>query len=401
MPPQTLSARVREELLTLINSPLTSSDTSSPRLEEIARREGITVHAELLKLIAHLGLSEEEARNIWRNLGDHRADLARRLGRDVGLRVAALDYLFNCERCLEQPKIVEEALLDRTQDSIVTDPLTGLFSFGHFQFLLRCEVRRAERRCLEFSVALLDLDDFSGVNERGGRQLGDGALREVARLLQARLREIDFAARCPGPRFALLLPRTRRIGAFVAVDRIRAAVRERFLRGPLQGRRLALTLSGGIAEFPSDAETGARLLELAGESLARAKIRGNNTVVVHHAEKRGGVRFRSAGRSLRVRAFRGEGRPALVLEARELSETGARFGSAGALEAGEEVELRFLSLGPGPDLSLAARVARLQPTAVGTGPALYEVGMQFLLDRPDRRDALQAFLAGLRRQGIE
>src|SRR5262249_282627 len=149
--------------------------------------------------------------------------------------------------------------------------------------------------------ALLEFDRLSGHPGPSWGDLIEAALREAAGILEGRLREMDIAARGEGERFALLLPRTGRTGAFVALDRIREAVPQHFPLPRPSPLRLPLPLSGGIAVYPDDAGSAVSLLDLAGQALIRAHERGGDRIVPFHGERRGSLRFRPAGNHLRVR----------------------------------------------------------------------------------------------------
>jgi len=399
--PQRLDPRTREELLALLEVPSPSGETARRRVEEISRQRAFPVHCALLGLLVHAEMSEEEASTHWRSLCAHREDLAARLGRDPGFRVAALDYFSRNEAFLARPVLVDEAILERCRRSASKDGLTGLVSPGHFQDLLKREVRRSGRRSRDFSLVLLDLDDFTRVNAAHGRPTGDAALREVAGILSARLRDADVAARTGGAHFALILPGTRRLGAYVVAERIRAAVEERF-RQPLQEKgRLFLTLSCGVAVCPADGATKEHLLDRASRALGRARQEGGNTIVLHHQERREGVRFRPLGRSLRVLVSPGGGGEPRTLRATDLSRTGALLESDSPFETGEEMELRFPDRMPVSDLSVPVRVERQWPLAPREPGGAFRVGVRFLADGSGKSGALDAFLAGLLRQGVD
>jgi len=296
---------------------------------------------------------------------------------------------------------VDEAVMDRSWRAATRDGLTGLASPSHFGDLLRREVRRSGRWSRDFSLILLDLDDFTRVNAAHGRGLGDEALREAAGILTARLRDADVAARSGGAHFALILPGTRRLGAYVAGERIRKAVEERF-RQPLGGReRLFLTVSGGVAVFPADATTREELLDRALRALERARREGGNALVLHYQEKRKGVRLRPLGRSLRVRVTPGGERETCILRAADLSRTGALLESEWPFDVGQEMELSLLAPIPGPELAVPARVERLWMADPGEPGSAFRVGVRFLDDHSGRGEALESLLAGLLAEGVE
>jgi len=399
--PQRLDPRTREELLALLEAPSSSGETERLRIEEISRQRAVPVHSALLSMLVHAEMSEEEASAHWGLLCAHRNDLAARLGRDPGIRVAALDYFSREKAFLARPVMVDEAIMDRSWRSATRDGLTGLASPGHFQDLLKREVRRSGRRSRDFSLILLDLDNFTRVNAAHGRSAGDAALREVAGILTARLRDADVAARSGGAHFAIILPGTRRLGAYVVGERIRTAVEEHF-RQPLGEReRLFLTLSCGAAVFPADGAAKEQLLDRASRALDRARREGGNTVVLHYQEKRKGVRLRPLGKSLRVRVAPGGGRETCILRATDLSCTGALLESEWPFEIGEEMELSFLDQFPESGPAVPARVERLWMVAPGDRGCAFRVGVRFLEDHSGKNEALNSLLAGVLSQGIE
>lgn len=399
--PQRLDPRTREELLALLEAPLPPREALRLRLEEISRQHGAPIHRALLGLIIHADMSEAEAFAHWGLLCDHRKELALRLGRDPGIRLAALDYFSRDSVFLARPVLVDDAVMERHSRSASRDGLTGLASPGHFQELLRREVRRSERRSRDFSLVLLDLDDFARVNAAHGRGAGDAALREAADVITARLRDADVAARVGGAHFAVILPGTRRLGAYVAGERIRAAVEERFRRPLGDGERLFLTLSCGVAFFPADGASREQILDRASLALERARREGGNTVVLHYREQRKAIRLRPlvGGLSVRV-AAEGSGEPR-ILRATEVSRTGALLESDRAFEIGEEIDVGFPDQAADPGRAIPARVERSWKVDPGDRGLAFRAGVRFLEGRTGGSEALEALLEGLLRRGID
>ncbi len=399
--PERLDPRTREELLALLEAPSPSGEAVRRRVEEMSRKGAFAVHAALMGLLLHTEMSEEEASAHWRSLCAHREVLSSRLGRDPGLRVAALDYFSRRNAFLARPVVVGEAVMDRCRRFASKDGLTGLVSPGHFRDLLKREVRRSERRGRDFSLLLIDLDDFSRVNAAHGRAAGDAALREVAAILAARLRDADVAGRTGGAHFALILPGTRRLGAFVVAERIRLAVEERF-RQPLHEKgRFFLTLSCGVAVCPADGATREVLLERASRALDRARQGGGNAIVLHHDEKRERVRFRPLGRSLRVRFGPDDGGEPRTLRVVDLSRTGALLESDAPFEVGEEMVLRFPDPVAASELAVPVRVERGWHPGLRGMEGAFRVGVRFLADGSGGSGAVDAYVDGLLRNGIE
>ena len=93
-------------------------------------------------------------------------------------------------------------------DSARTDPKPGLLNYASWHHGAAAELARAARTRCPPSVLMIDLDRFKAVNDRYGHLAGDEALRVVARVLTAQLRQYDLAGRFGGEEFVVLLPNT-------------------------------------------------------------------------------------------------------------------------------------------------------------------------------------------------
>ncbi len=146
-----------------------------------------------------------------------------------------------------------------------TDGLTGLLNHATFEEWLE----RMTREGAPFSLIMLDLDDFRDVNNSRGHQAGDNVLRGIgARLVRAG-RDTDHVFRYGGDEFAYLLPRTDEVGALLAAERARQAVR---------GVDGMVTASVGVATFPADGATAAEILLAADRACFVAKRDGRDRV---------------------------------------------------------------------------------------------------------------------------
>jgi diguanylate cyclase (GGDEF)-like protein len=123
-----------------------------------------------------------------------------------------------------------------------TDYLTGLLNRGGFLSAATRERAIADRGGAPLAVAVIDLDDFKQVNDRGGHAAGDRLLESLAHGWQEHLRAGDILARHGGDEFVLLLPATTAPQANRVLDRMRAA-------------NIGVNWSAGVSEW------------LAGESL--------------------------------------------------------------------------------------------------------------------------------------
>jgi len=286
-----LTEHARRRLAAIVGDSRLDGARLVSRLREIRVQEGVPACSAALRLLAHVEMNEDEAEELLGELQEHRARISSNLGRDPGLPVAALDFLSNVKRLISSPTVIEYAQLERTERSAMTDPLTTLFNRRYFQGALEVEIRRSRRYSLVMSLLLLDLDFFKSVNDIYGHVFGDLVLRRAGQVVRRAVRESDVACRFGGDEFAVVLPETDRLGAYAVAERIRRRIEARFADTPLEGRLVAMTVSGGLAVYAEDGAGADALVERADEALYHAKSRGKNSVVLHHAERRGAVRF--------------------------------------------------------------------------------------------------------------
>ena len=158
----------------------------------------------------------------------------------------------------------------------VTDDLTGLYNRKHLMPRLADEVARSDRYEHAFAIMMVDLDHFKKYNDTLGHPAGDEVLRKVGSIFKQALRDVDYCARYGGEEFFILLPQTAMAGAAGVAKRIRATV-EDALGG--KGKKVPLTVSVGVAEFPKHGDTAEALIEAADRALYSAKGKGRNRVV--------------------------------------------------------------------------------------------------------------------------
>jgi GGDEF domain-containing protein len=214
-----VAARYRDELLSVLQEDAHNEQRILRRLDQIRAEEGISAYAALLLVLTGMAFDETEARRHWEAILAHRRTLQGQLQRDVALRVAALDHFLNVNQTLTGPRLIDIAMSERQEPGSSVDRVTGLPNAAAFLAALQAETRRGRRYELGLSVLYLDLDDFREMNERLGELVGGILLREVAILIQNKIRDIDVAARLAGEEFGILLPETERMGAFLVAER--------------------------------------------------------------------------------------------------------------------------------------------------------------------------------------
>jgi diguanylate cyclase (GGDEF)-like protein len=176
-----------------------------------------------------------------------------------------------------------EELRARTRDlahQATVDVLTALFNRRYFETRLEQEIQRQRRQFAEFSLLMVDLDDFKRLNDSQGHLVGDRVLREVADILRRAVRIFDVCARYGGEEFVILMPGANAATAFRIAERIRRQVEQHFVAGTRAGGQVASTVSVGVASA-QPATTRETLIAQADSALFQAKARGKNVVCVY------------------------------------------------------------------------------------------------------------------------
>ncbi len=133
--------------------------------------------------------------------------------------------------------------LERVSDS---DELTGLYNRRAGEKRLAEEVARAERDLQTFQIALFDINEFKGLNERFGHSAGDACISHVSALLQLNSRRGDWVVRWGADEFVVGLHRNRALK--MVVGRIVKAIEA----SPCEitpGLELRVKVSCGVADY--------------------------------------------------------------------------------------------------------------------------------------------------------
>jgi diguanylate cyclase (GGDEF)-like protein len=163
----------------------------------------------------------------------------------------------------------------RQRDFANRDPLTGVANRRYFDATMK---RELERRTRPFgrrgpdagplALLILDLDDFKGVNDRHGHQVGDAVLQEATARALSVLRSTDTLARIGGDEFAIIAPGAQGDGAAGLAEAVRAAIA---LGDPVGDDVPSPSASVGWAVFPDDGQDFETLMRSADHRMLRIK----------------------------------------------------------------------------------------------------------------------------------
>ena len=181
------------------------------------------------------------------------------------------------------------------------DPVTGLLNHRGITGRLDEEFSRCQRSGAEFSVVMMDLDNFKLFNDTYGHAVGDEVLQMVSRVLVKAVRKYDVVGRYGGDEFLALLPDTDADGAVVLVKRVQGAIKEgAFFLEKQSQNRVPIALSYGIATYPNQGGRLAEVMAVADANLYRSKQKGGDEITapsVEHKPRREDGRVQRARRS--------------------------------------------------------------------------------------------------------
>ena len=160
------------------------------------------------------------------------------------------------------------ALNQRLREEAIRDPLTGLYNRRYLQESLPRDAAMAQRSGVPLLVAMLDVDGFKEVNDRGGHEAGDALLCEIASRLSSQVRSSDLVCRMGGDEFLVVLRSADPSAAILLCERWRASF------------TAASTLSIGLAMHHAGEETIEETVRRADAALYDAKRTGRNRVVM-------------------------------------------------------------------------------------------------------------------------
>ena len=169
--------------------------------------------------------------------------------------------------------IENSRLYEETKQLATTDNLTGVWNRRYLDEYFQTELVRAQRFNRQVSILMIDIDDFKSFNDTYGHSSGDEIIRIVARAILNSCREIDMVGRYGGDEFAVILPEAGNSDAVSISERILATLEKNPFSTP-NGTQLSITVSIGIASYPSDGKKAEQLFSLADAAMYRAKLAG-------------------------------------------------------------------------------------------------------------------------------
>ncbi|CAA7625277.1 PAS:GGDEF [Magnetospirillum sp. LM-5] len=159
------------------------------------------------------------------------------------------------------------------------DALTNLLNRAQFEARLANQVRLAKEDGCSFALLYLDLDGFKQVNDTLGHAAGDKVLKRAAARIEGAVRTSDLVARLGGDEFAIIVPGVQGPDdAGRIATKLVASLAEPF---EIDGVRVQVGASVGIALYPQDGIAPDTLVAAADEAMYRAKRAGRGSWQFH------------------------------------------------------------------------------------------------------------------------
>lgn len=170
---------------------------------------------------------------------------------------------------------------DRMKQLAYVDGLTGIHNRRFFEMRIVEELERAGRFQGRMSVIMVDIDNFKKLNDEFGHLLGDEILRSVSSILKQQLRKMDMVCRYGGDEFAVLIPETTGEGALRVAEKLRRQIETHDFPGVPR----PVTISCGVADYPTHGVTRDEVVAAADTALYTAKQAGRNRVAAATLKK--------------------------------------------------------------------------------------------------------------------
>lgn len=212
------------------------------------------------------------------------------LARGISRRLALTTQLQKVRDELEVTNSALRTALTATELIAAKDQLTGLWNRRTFDHRLEEAIAHATRHNGVFSLLLIDIDHFKGINDRHGHIVGDEVLRRFAEALHERLRQNDVAARWGGEEFVILADEATLENGCQLGEQIRAAISAAVFPNLME-----VTASIGVTTFITG-DSSDTLLVRADQALYAAKRNGRDRVVASDGSEEGRFYFSNPGR---------------------------------------------------------------------------------------------------------
>lgn len=156
------------------------------------------------------------------------------------------------------------------------DYLTGLLNRKELIGIGQKEFQKFKSKIQLLSVIIMDVDNFKKINDKYGHITGDQVIVSIGNIIMQNIRKSDYAGRCGGEEFIIILPKTTRKVAYEVAERIRKKIEETELL--VYENKISVTSSFGVFEFYDDIKSFEQGSSKADKAMYMAKKTGKNKI---------------------------------------------------------------------------------------------------------------------------
>ena len=177
------------------------------------------------------------------------------------------NYVTTCKDITIQIKLEQ-----KLESLAITDSLTQVHNRYKINSDIKLHIARTKRGGVPFSLAMLDIDYFKNINDTYGHYVGDVVLKDLTKIIEKNIREVDSVGRWGGEEFMLLLDNTTTKEAVFVAEKIRTIIEKTLMAGHYN-----ITVSIGVSQYTTP-ENKSILLQKVDNALYEAKENGRNQV---------------------------------------------------------------------------------------------------------------------------
>ena len=168
---------------------------------------------------------------------------------------------------------------DKLYQDATHDGLSKLLNHQTFKERFQEEILRAERFQHFITVIMFDLDKFKRINDTLGHPYGDYVIQTVSNILKENVRAIDLVSRYGGEEFVVILINTSAENAMPVGKRIVNTIANYPFE--LDSEKVQMTISAGMAEYPTQDQSLKGLIDYADQAMYRVKQNGGNDIILY------------------------------------------------------------------------------------------------------------------------
>jgi diguanylate cyclase (GGDEF)-like protein len=172
------------------------------------------------------------------------------------------------------------ALLDLNRSGTWVDHLTGVANRLYFLQRFENEIRRTENYRQSLALFMFDIDEFKKINDRHGHHAGDVIIKKMAEIVKKNTRGSDLVARFGGDEFIVLITSTTEEQAVLYSEKLREMLSTADIAIPGTSVPVRITISGGLAMFPTHGQSTTELFRAADDALHESKRQGRNRIMI-------------------------------------------------------------------------------------------------------------------------